>query len=92
MKPIGLMFKHSEVNPFTGRTSGDLMIIHECAYCGKISGNRISGDDCAHIILAVLDESLSIGDSLRARLANSGMYMLTHADTDEVRTALFGRR
>ena len=92
MKPIGLMFKLSEVNPFSGRANGDLMVVHECVHCGKISANRISGDDCTHIILNVLEGSLSISDSKRAALLHRGISMLTLVDMYEVKVALYGRR
>lgn len=92
MKPIGLMFKNSQVNPFTGRTNGDLMIIHECTNCGKISPNRIAGDDNVYMILSLLDESLSVSDALRAGLLQRGISMLTQTDKNDVETALFGLR
>lgn len=92
MKPIGLMFKHAQVNPFTGRTNGDLMIVHECTNCGKISPNRIAGDDNVYMILSILDESLSVSDTVGIRLQQRGISMLTQADKNDVKTALFGLR
>ena len=69
MKPIGLRFKND----------GELMIVHRCISCGKISPNRISGDDFTDAILKlILDESN--GD------------LLTIEDTESVKIALFGRK
>lgn len=91
MKPIGLSFKRREVNPFTGRTNGDLMIIHECTNCRKISCNRISGDDNTYIIMCVFDESLFLDTERSVGLACMGINLLTQDDQDNVRSALYGR-
>lgn len=40
MKPIGL----------TNKKDGEIMLIHQCVKCGKISTNRIAGDDEVEII------------------------------------------
>lgn len=45
MKPLEVVLKDRETNPFTGRTSGELMVVHQCLGCGKIQANRIAGDD-----------------------------------------------
>jgi uncharacterized Zn finger protein len=47
MEPIGLTFKKD----------GELMIVHQCLNCGKISPNRIAGDDNTYIICSLLDKS-----------------------------------
>lgn len=91
MKPIGLMFKYSEPNPFTGRTNGDLMIVHECTNCGRISPNRIAGDDNEFMIVSLLDESLSVSSAKRADLLQQNIFLLTQADKADVETALFGQ-
>lgn len=92
MKPIGLTFKHSAVNPFTGRSNGDLMVIHMCTNCGKISCNRISGDDNEYVILSVFDESIFLDEAMSSRLKRNGISILTKDDKDDVKVALFGRR
>jgi hypothetical protein len=55
MQPIGLTLKNREANPFTGRTSGELMIVHYCQKCSIYSANRIAGDDNVYAIEAILD-------------------------------------
>lgn len=50
MKPTKTALKDREVNLFTERISGEIMIIHECLCCGKIQANRIAGDDNAELI------------------------------------------
>jgi hypothetical protein len=50
MKPIEVVLKDREINPFTNRESGEVMIVHQCMGCGKIQANRIAGDDNAELI------------------------------------------
>jgi DNA-directed RNA polymerase subunit RPC12/RpoP len=46
MEPIGLTFK---------KQKGEIMLIHKCLKCGKISLNRIAGDDSPEAILKIKD-------------------------------------
>lgn len=71
MKPIGLTRK---------RATGEIMIVHQCLTCGKISPNRIAGDDNPYEVISLLRESGYIG----------GIIMLTTEDKDEVGIVLFG--
>lgn len=49
MKPIGL----------TTKKDGEIMIIHKCEKCNKVSNNRIAGDDSTEVILTIpLDKTL----------------------------------
>jgi len=50
MKPIGL----------TTKKDGEIMIVHRCEKCGKISNNRIAGDDDTDKIIALLNPSSGI--------------------------------
>ena len=90
MKPIGLVFKHITYNPFTGKTSGELMIVHLCLNCGKISTNRIAGDDNAQSIISLLDEPKLLDTKLIHRLYCSGTTLLSIHDKEQVLTCLFG--
>lgn len=69
MKPIGLRFKND----------GELMIVHRCLSCGKISPNRIAGDDFTDAILELI-------------LNESNEDLLTTGDTNDVKIALFGKK
>lgn len=81
MKPIGLTMKDVKYNPFTGRTTSELMIVHSCVKCGKISCNRIAGDDYSEVIISLLDESIN---------NNSGIHLLNRNDTKAVLACLYG--
>lgn len=69
MMPIGLRFKQD----------GELMIVHKCNSCGKISNNRISGDDFTDAILNLV-------------LKKSDDNLLTTNNLKEIHIALFGKQ
>lgn len=70
MKPIGL----------TAKSKGELAIVHECLKCGKLSSNRIAGDDNPYAILSLLDQPVQ----------SRRIPMLTLEDREQVLIALFG--
>jgi hypothetical protein len=69
MEPIGLRFKKDK----------ELMIVHKCLSCGKISNNRIAGDDFIDIILSLVVE-------------DSKENLLTIKNIDEIQEVLFGKK
>ena len=90
MQPIALAFKNYEVNPFTGRGSGELMVIHQCLSCDKLSFNRIAGDDSEYQILSILNESLNLNKTLTSQLRNQGLELITTSNKEEALISLFG--
>ncbi len=80
MKPIGL----------TQTSDGELMIVHLCLSCGKISGNRIAGDDNPYALISLLEESRTLDTEIIAKLTNMGITLLTQEDKYEVLTTLYG--
>ncbi len=90
MKPIGLTLKNTRINPYSGRTTGELMIIHLCLTCGRISCNRIAGDDNSHVIICLLEDSTNLDKEIVAKLNNQGIMVLNHQDKEEVLIALYG--
>lgn len=90
MVPLGLTFKNIKTNQFTGRTSGELMIVHRCINCGHISCNRIAGDDNNYSISCLLN----IPDSLSADILNAiqqhDITLLTQNDSEEVLISIYG--
>jgi len=80
MKPIGLTYKQD----------GELMIIHLCLGCGKISANRIAGDDTPYAIRCLLDTPCTIERHILSRLARYGITVLTQEDQQDVLTVLYG--
>lgn len=82
MKPIGLTFKQEG----WGR-QGEIMIIHECMGCNKISINRIAADDTNEGILSLFELSIA----MKNRLSKEGVYVLQESDRQEVHVQLFGK-
>ena len=90
MQPIALAFKNYEVNPFTGRGSGEIMIVHECTSCYKISPNRIAGDDNEYQILSVLETTLNLNKHTQNKIAYFGIDVITKERKEAALIALFG--
>jgi|WetSurMetagenome_2_1015567.scaffolds.fasta_scaffold156585_2 hypothetical protein len=103
MQPLGLTIKKTR-NKYSP-TGGELMLIHRCTECGKLSINRIAADDDAERIWEMYEKSLkgdwvngdwsigekSYGDRLIVEPGRpSGIQPLGPADRDLVSTRLFG--
>jgi hypothetical protein len=72
MEPIGLTFKKD----------GELMIVHKCLRCGKLSPNRIAGDDNTFTLCSLIE---------KPDQSNCGIKLLTLEDKDQVLTCLYGK-
>lgn len=83
MQPIGLTFKRTRKK--YGTEQGELMLVHRCEECGKLSINRIAADDDGLSMLALLDRPVP------AELEAKGIQPLTAADLAWVRPQLFGK-
>lgn len=85
MKPIGLTFR---IEDSTHR--GEIMLIHDCMGCSKVSINRVAADDAEHQIMHVYETSLALGTGQRQALQTAGIYVAAEADRQEIQTQLFG--
>ncbi len=90
MEPIGLTFKNIKTNPFTGKVRAELMIVHLCLHCGKISCNRIAGDDNAYIITCLLENQNKLDREIIISLTSQNIRLLTQNDRHVVFTSLYG--
>lgn len=86
MRPIGLTFKHEGYGKL-----GEIMLIHHCAACEKISINRIARDDPEHSIITIFNQSTKLNASVRARLIKDGINLLGNDDKRELNVQLFGK-
>ena len=84
MEPIGLTFKQEGKDKYGKIKQGELMIIHRCEKCGKISLNRVAGDDSGEEILGLLETAVYI--------KLSGINFLSLKDQKEVKKQLFGSK
>ena len=85
MRPIALTFKHEGF----GR-EGELMIVHQCAQCQKISINRIARDDPEYLVMELFVASQQLSAPVRALLAAQDIVCLDSDDESAVRRQLFG--
>ncbi len=88
MKPAGLALKRTRKK--YGPQVGELMLIHQCLECGKISINRIAADDVASTLFELFERSLGLEARVKASIEAAGVQMLGEQDREVVRTRLFG--
>jgi hypothetical protein len=78
MQPIGLTLKRRK-NKYGEWEFGELMVIHCCNDCGKISINRIAADDQVERLMELFSESLSLSVNTLNQLESNGIEIL-HAE------------
>jgi len=89
MQPVGLTLKHTPKR-YGEENQGELMLIHRCAGCGKLSINRAAADDNAAGIYNLFLRSQTMEDGLKTRLYSEGIVPLEARDLTRVHTQLFG--
>lgn len=89
MRPIGLTVKHTG-KKYGNAAQGELMIIHRCSGCGKISINRIAADDSAGALLELYKRSQGMDAELLMQLQEMDIQPLQAADLTTVYSQLFG--
>lgn len=92
MKPIGLSIKKPRMDKWEKEVKGELMIIHECVKCGKISINRVLSEDSKEKIMEVFQLGIEMDDKKRNKIEKDGVRVLVRDDRGEVETQLFGKR
>lgn len=90
MRPVGLTLKRAH-KKYQAEEGGELMLVHECVECGKLSINRIAADDCPEDLLEVYRRSTKTEDALIASLTKSGIRLLDYDDFHALNARLFGR-
>lgn len=66
------------------------MVVHLCLSCGKVSLNRIAGDDNPYVITCLLKERNSLGKGVITKLTSQGIMLLNKDNKKDVLTALYG--
>ena len=89
MQPVGLTLKRSR-KKYVSATSGELMLVHQCCECKKISINRIAADDVPEAIIELFDFSFGLSVHLRERIQENGITLLDSESIDLVYRQLFG--
>lgn len=89
MQPIGLTLKERR-KKYARLDQGELMLVHRCVECGKISINRIAADDFAPAVLEVFEFSLHLTAADRTLIAGSRITLLGQDQRTLVRSRLLG--
>ena len=90
MKPISLTFKQEGVDKYGRSRQGEIMIVHECTACGRISINRIAADDSSDAILNIFQQSLELHQNIKVKLVQQGIQLISFEEKDVVMKQLFG--
>ena len=90
MRPVGLTVKRA-AKKYAAPYSGELMLIHQCVDCGKVSINRIAADDIAETLYQVYESSRKMAPFIRRQLQAGGILALRAADLNVVNVRLFGK-
>jgi hypothetical protein len=90
MRPVAVTLKRSH-KKYAGAKRGELMLVHKCDDCGKLSINRIAADDDAGRVLALFEALPALDPATRSALSGSGIPLLEAADRSFVRRQLLGR-
>jgi hypothetical protein len=75
MQPIGLTIKRS-YDKYGKSRLGELMLIHRCSECGKLSINRIAADDLPERLMEVFYASTSLERSIREQICANAIHLL----------------
>jgi hypothetical protein len=90
MQPVGLTLKRSR-NKYAQEQDGELMLIHRCIECGKLSINRTAADDEPSSVFTLLDEAARLDPHTLAELISGEIQVLDHRALAIVRVRLLGR-
>jgi DNA-directed RNA polymerase subunit RPC12/RpoP len=91
MEPIGLAFKKGKINKYGPSKSGEILLIHRCTKCGKISLNHLAADDNEDEVMKVFQKSLLMNETERKELEKQGIRVAQLDDEKEISTQLFGK-
>jgi RNHCP domain len=90
MQPIGLTMKKTQ-DKYGVERFGELMVIHRCSECDRVSINRIAGDDLAEAVEGIFRASFGLDTPTRQQLDAGGIHLLQAGDVYMVVSQLFGQ-
>jgi hypothetical protein len=89
MKPIGLTIKKTR-DKYAKDQQGELMLVHRCTECGRLSINRIAADDDPCKLVDVISHRPPVMQSVILACQQQGIRLLKSSDRSLVHTWLFG--
>jgi len=90
MQPVGLSRKPGR-NKYASRHSGELLLVHLCVDCGRVSFNRLAADDDPEHVEAACRAASRPGSQSRLHLALAGIRLLDESELASVRAQLYGK-
>lgn len=90
MQPVGLALKKTR-KKYGLAAQGELMLVHQCSECGKVSANRIAADDDPQLIFRLYANSLHISRQQADEFARAGVQLLDAQHKLLVCAQLFGK-
>jgi hypothetical protein len=87
-----LTFKREGTDKYGKIRQGEIMLIHECTGCGKISINRIAGDDKETAMSGIFEESKNLPSEKIQKLKEENIELLSEKDKEKINTQLFGNK
>ena len=90
MRPVGLTFKNSR-NKYARIASGELMLVHLCTDCERISINRVAADDHPEAIMEIFQASQMESDALWRQSTSGGINLLGEESFEIVCQQLYGQ-
>ena len=91
MVALGLTFKKVSKR-YPGEGQGELMIIHRCTGCGKISINRIAADDNPEALYALGKSCVELPVLFLNNLSAMGIRALDASGFDAAYAQIYGRQ
>jgi len=89
MEPVGLAFKQTR-KKYVSHNPGEMMLVHRCIECAKISINRIAADDDPEVLFEVFRGSILPNRDLHREIEEHGIQILQASDSLLVETRLYG--
>jgi RNHCP domain len=90
MRPVALTLKRT-YKKYPAENWGEIMVVHQCEGCGKISINRIAADDNAEILMNVFENSCGRKVIEKTMLEQNNIDLLTPNDLRILQIQLLGR-
>jgi DNA-directed RNA polymerase subunit RPC12/RpoP len=90
MQPVGLALKATR-KKYGLAACGEMMLVHRCSECGKISANRIAADDDPLLVFRLYADSLQLEQSVKDGIEAAGVSLLDTRHEHIVRAQLFGK-
>jgi len=89
MRPVGLTLKRT-YKRYGSTWAGELMLVHECIECGKVSINRIAADDFAESLFEIFTSSRRPDLFTKAQFEKGEIRTLQPVEREMVSVRLFG--